>query len=264
MEQPARRIPLAMILTILVGGISALFSFSGYVLAAPNLQEIVSGENADPIPSILDATLGPIGAKIFLAIVVTAFISCVLSLQAAASRLLFAFGRDGMLPGHRWLAKVSPRSKVPTNALIVACTIPAVIAVLVWINADLLVPVTAFAVLGIYVSFQMVVLASLRQRLRGWRPAGPFSLGRAGLVVNVAALAYGIFAIYLLAQPGASGDFFTDWVVLIGLAVVAITGLAYLFLARPERESTAPEGDAVAVADEIRRRTGAVSTVRAD
>lgn len=262
-EQPARRIPLAMILTILVGGVSALFSFSGYVLAAPNLQEIVSGENADPIPSILDATLGPIGAKIFLAIVVTAFISCVLSLQAAASRLLFAFGRDGMLPGHRWLAKVSPRSKVPTNALIVACTIPAIIAVLVWINADLLVPVTAFAVLGIYVSFQMVVLASLRQRLRGWRPAGPFSLGRAGFVVNIAALAYGIFAIYLLAQPGASGDFFTDWVVLIGLAVVAITGLAYLFIARPERESTAPEGDAVAVADEIRRRTGAIDTVRA-
>jgi amino acid transporter len=262
--QPARRIPIAMILTILVGGVSALFSFSGYVLAAPNLQDIVSGVDADPIPSILEATLGPVGAKIFLAITVTAFISCVLSLQAAASRLLFAFGRDGMLPGHRWLAKVSPRSKVPTNALIVACTIPAIIAVLVWINADLLVPVTAFAVLGIYVAFQMVVLGALRQRAKGWRPAGPFSLGRAGFIVNVLALAYGIFAMYLLAQPGASGDFFTDWVVLIGLGVVAATGLAYLFIARPERGSTAPEGDAIAVADEIRRRTGAIPTVSSE
>ena len=50
----------------------------------------------------------------------------------------------------------------------------------------------AFAVLGIYVAFQMVVLASLRQRIRGWKPAGPFSLGRWGFVVNVAALAYGV------------------------------------------------------------------------
>ncbi len=40
--QPARRIPVAMILTILVGGVSALFSFSGYVLAAPNLARPVT------------------------------------------------------------------------------------------------------------------------------------------------------------------------------------------------------------------------------
>ena len=139
-ENPARRIPKAMILTILVGGVSALFSFGGYVLAAPDLQAIVSGEDADPIPAILESTLGPVGAKLFLVVAITAFLSCVLSLQAAASRLLFSFARDGMIPGHRWLSKVSATSKVPTNALIVACTVPALIAVLVWLNADLLVP----------------------------------------------------------------------------------------------------------------------------
>ena len=55
----ARRIPRAMMMTILVGGVSALFSFCGYVLAAPNLQEIVNGDDADPIPAILEVTLGP-------------------------------------------------------------------------------------------------------------------------------------------------------------------------------------------------------------
>lgn len=259
--RPAKRIPIAMIMTILIGGVSALFSFGGYVLAAPNLAAIVSGEDPDPIPSILDSTVGPIGTKVFLVVTVTAFISCVLSLQAAASRLLFSFARDGMLPGHKWLSKVSPRSNVPTNALIVACTIPAALAVLVYINPDLLIPITGFAVLGIYVAFQMVVLASLRQRIKGWRPAGPFSLGRWGIVVNALALAYGIFAMVLLAIPGSSGDFFADWVVLIGLGVVAISGLAYLFIARPDRVSTAPEGDAMDVADEIRRRTGTIKTI---
>ncbi len=260
-ENPARRIPKAMILTILVGGVSALFSFGGYVLAAPDLQAIVSGEDADPIPAILESTLGPVGAKVFLVIAVTAFLSCVLSLQAAASRLLFSFARDGMIPGHRWLSKVTTGSKVPANALIVACTVPAIIALLVWLNADLLFPVTAFAVTGIYVAFQMVVLASLRQRFRGWKPAGPFSLGRWGLVINIVALAYGVFAIVLLVTPGTTGDFVTDFVVLIGLGVVLVTGLAYLLIARPDRKSDAPEGDAIAVANEIRLRTGAVPAV---
>jgi amino acid transporter len=104
---PARQIPKAMIMTILVGGVSALFAFGGYVLAAPDLQAIVSGKDTDPIPHILESTLGVVGAKIFLVVALTAFLSCVLSLQAAASRLLFSFARDGMIPGHRWLAKVS-------------------------------------------------------------------------------------------------------------------------------------------------------------
>ncbi|MBL3685516.1 amino acid permease [Leucobacter zeae] len=259
-SDPARRIPKAMMMTILVGAVSALFSFGGYVLAAPNLEQIVSGEVVDPIPAILEATLGTVGAKIFLVITILAFISCVLSLQAAASRLLYSFARDGMLPGHTWLSKVSEKSKVPTNALIVACTVPALICVLIYFNEGLLVPVTSFAILGIYLAFQMVVLASLRQRLKGWKPAGPFNLGGLGLVVNVLALAYGVFAMVLLATPGASGSFFTDYVVLIGLAVVLVSGLVYLFAARPDRKSDAPEGDALAVAEEIRRRTGAIET----
>lgn len=47
-----------------------------------------------------------------------------------------------------------------------------------------------FATLGIYLGFQMVVLASLRARLRGWIPSGACSLGRWGMPVTVAALSY--------------------------------------------------------------------------
>lgn len=254
-SNPARRIPLAMIMTIAVGGVSALVAFGGYVLAAPDLQAIVDGKDADPIPAILESALGPIGAKIFLVVALTAFLSCVLSLQAAASRLLFSFARDGMIPGHKWLAKVSPRSKVPVNALIVACTIPVILCLIIFVGPDeLLTQITAFAVLGIYVAFQSVVLASLRQRVKGWRPAGPFNLGKAGIVVNVVALAYGIFAMVLLAWPGHSGVFLNDWIVLIGLGIVAITGLLYLFVAHPDGKSDAPEGDAIQVAELLRAR----------
>ena len=94
-DDPTRRIPRAMQLTILIGGVSGLFSYAGYVLAAPNLQDIVDGTVADPIPSILEDTLGVPGSKVFLVIAVTAFVSCVLSLQAAGSRLLYSSVETG-------------------------------------------------------------------------------------------------------------------------------------------------------------------------
>ena len=258
---PARRVPQAMVLTILVGGVSGFLSYAGYVLAAPDLEAIVAGENADPIPSILVSALGTAGSKVFLVVTCVAFVSCVLSLQAAGSRLLYAFARDRMLPASRWLSHVSDKHTVPTNALLVVCVVPVLICLFVFWRPDTLPRVTAFAVLGIYVAFQAVVLAALRQRLKGWRPAGVWNLGGAGLAVNVVALAYGLFAIVLLLQPADAEAFLDRWIVAIGLVVVAGTGLAYLLLARPDASSThVPEGDAVEVASrlrEIRQRAGA-------
>jgi hypothetical protein len=40
--------------------------------------------------------------------------------------------------------------------------------------------------------------------------------------------------------------------VLIGLGVVVVAGLLYLFIARPDRKSSAPEGDAILIADKLR------------
>jgi amino acid transporter len=254
---PTRRIPKAMILTILVGGVSGLLSYAGYVLAAPDaqLQAIMAGEDTDPIPTILESSLGTAGSKVFLLVAVTAFISCVLSLQAAGSRLLYAFARDRMLPASGWLSHVSERHAVPTNALLVVCVVPVLICLFVFWQPDSLARVTAFAVLGIYIAFQAVVLAALRQRLRGWRPAGLWNLGPAGLVVNVLALAYGIFAIVLLIKPAPGTETFLDrWIVAIGLVIVAGTGLLYLFLARPDRHSAdIPEGDAREVAQQLQQ-----------
>ncbi len=253
-DNPTRRIPKAMMLTILVGGVSGLLSYVGYVIAAPNLQDIVDGKDPDPIPSILESSLGTVGSKIFLCVAITAFISCVLSLQAAGSRLLYSFARDRMLPGSAWLSKMSARHAVPANALLVACVVPILICLYIYARPDQLPRVTAFAVLGIYIAFQAVVLAALRQRVKGWKPAGDWSLGRWGMVVNVAALCYGVFAMILLVKPPPGSEAFMDrWVVVIGLAAVVGSGLIYMAAARPYRHSdSVGEGDAIEVAEMLR------------
>ena len=238
----AREVPKAMYLTIFVGGVSALFSFSGYVLAAPDLEALAA--SATPIPDVLTATIGEGGMRAFLVIAVMAFISCVLSLQAAASRLLHSFARDEMLPASGWLSKINDRSKVPTNALIVASVIPMALSVVVYFDATTLLPITDFAVAGIYIAFQSVVLAALWQRMKGWKPAGPWNLGSWGIVVNIGALAYGVFALYQLIVP--------DPLAQGGVALVLGVGAVYLFIARPDKRSNAPHSDAIKVSEAIR------------
>lgn len=257
-KNPERRIPLAMILTIVVGLVAAFVAYAGFLLAAPNLADIVAGNVADPIPEIVRGSTGDLGMNLLLVVAATIFLSAALSQQAALSRLLFSFARDGMLPGSRWLSKlheeVGGSGAVPRNAMVVACIAPMLITVWLYFKPDSVVAVTAFAVLGIYVCFQMVVLAALRQRIKGWRPAGPWTLGRFGLVINVLALIYGVAAMVLLAVPGDPSLGFVDrWIVLIGLAVVLVLGGGYMLIARPYGSSDAPEDDAIEVADRIRR-----------
>lgn len=243
-KNPSKKIPLAMILSIVFGAISAIISVLGYLLSSPDLINIVNGKTADPIPAILNDALGDTGAKVFIVIAIIAMLSCILSLQAALSRLIFSFSRDNMLPGSEWMAKISKNS-VPDNAMVISCLLPLLVCVWVYFQPDNLSRITAFAVIGIYISFQMVVLAALRQRLNGWKPAGEWSIGGWGMVVNILALAYGLTGIWLLAQPVESSDFIDRWTVLIGLAVVVVTGLIYMAIARPYGRSRAPENDAI-------------------
>lgn len=243
-KNPSKKIPIAMILSIVFGALSAMVSILGYLLASPNLMNIVNGKITDPIPAILNEALGETGATVFIIIAVIAMLSCILSLQAALSRLIFSFSRDQMLPGSTWMSKLSKNS-VPDNAMIVSCLLPVTICVWVYFQPDNLARITAFAVIGIYISFQMVVLAALRQRLKGWKPAGEWSVGGWGMLVNVLALAYGLCGIWLLAQPAESSSFIDRWTVLVGLAVVVVSGLVYMVLARPFGRSNAPEDDAI-------------------
>jgi membrane protein YdbS with pleckstrin-like domain len=79
-------------------------------------------------------------------------------------------------------------------------------------------------------------------------------LGRWGYPVTVAALVYGIVAMFILAKPSTdmSLSFVDRWIALIGFVIVAVVGLVYLLVAKPEARSAAPEGDANEVAATLR------------
>ncbi len=243
---PGRRIPRAMRMTIYVGGAAATFVALALLLSVPDIGAVVSGEDADPVTTVLSAAFGSVGYKVVLGIVLISFLSCAMSLQAAASRLTYSYARDDMLAGSAHLRRFSTARHVPPYALAVAAVVPAVIVVGSIFSEDALTKIVSFAALGIYIGFQMVVLAALRARLRGWVPAGSFTLGRWGTAVNVAALLYGVAAIVNMSWPRTPDlPWYDDWIVALSGALVIAIGLVYMLVARPYDRGRAPAGDAV-------------------
>lgn len=225
---PSRAIPRAMRLTIYIGGAAAMFVCLALVLAVKDIGMVIAGQDTDPVWTVLTSNFGETGARMVLVVVLISFLSCVLSLQAAASRLMFSFARDKMLPASAALARLSS-THVPNVALIICGIVPAVIALGGYYLTNAVAVVVSFAAVGIYLAFQMVVLAALSARLRGWKPSGPFNLGVWGLPVTLAGLAYGIGAIVNLAWPRMpDAAWYQNYAVVLTSCIVVVAGLVVL------------------------------------
>ncbi len=243
---PGRLIPKAMRRTIYIGGAAATFVCLGLILAVSDIPAVISGEDADPVSTLLSDAFGPIGSRIVLAIVLVSFLSCAMSLQAAASRLAYSYGRDDMIMGSSLLKKFSHTRHVPPYALLVAAIVPAAIVAGSYFSTDAITKIISFAALGIYIAFQMVVLAALRARLKGWVPSGKYSLGAWGLPINIVALVYGVIAMVNMAWPRTpDAPWYDNWIVALSGAVVIVVGLVYMALHPLHDRSTAPYDDAI-------------------
>lgn len=245
-KNPGVLIPKAMRRTIYIGGAAATFVCLALILAVTDIPAVISGEDGSPVDTILQQAFGPIGSKAVLVIVLVSFLSCVMSLQAAASRLAYSYGRDNMIIGSKYLKKFSAVRRVPPYALILAAIIPAIIVIGSKISEDALTKIISFAAFGMYLGFQMVVLAALRARLKGWKPSGKYQLGKWGLVVNIAALVYGVIAMINMCWPRTPGvPWYDNYIVLVSGVVVVALGLIYMAVHRSYGSSDAPYDDAI-------------------
>ncbi len=243
---PGVRIPKSMRRTIYIGGAAATFVCLSLILSVTDINAVISGEDADPVGTVLTEAFGETGSKIVLVVVLLSFISCAMSLQAAASRLAYSYGRDKMIIGSGLWSKFSQTRHVPPYALLLAAVVPALIVISAKFSTDALTKIISFAALGIYIAFAMVVVAALRARLKGWRPSGKFQLGRWGMPITIAALVYQVIAMLNMAWPRTPDASFVDnYIVAISAAVVIGFGLLYMAIAKPYDRGDAPHGDAI-------------------
>jgi amino acid transporter len=180
--------------------------------------------------------------------------------------------RDGVLPWSARLARVNPRTGTP---ILPTVLIGAIAVAILFVNvgqAQLFTAVTGVSVVVVYSAYLLVTGPLLIARLRGWPRtahddpgATRFSLGRAGLVVNVLAVLYGLFMAVNIAWPRAAvydpagGHWYLQWFAEIFVVGVAVLGaLAYLAV---RSSSTAPAASASAAAASASAASAAAEAV---
>ncbi|MFI9240629.1 amino acid permease [Streptomyces sp. NPDC053079] len=195
-----------------------------------------------PAQIFLDA-LGASGAKALLLVVIVAQLFCGNAEVAACSRMVFAFSRDGALPGSRWWRRVSARTGTPVPAVWLAVAAAGVLALPSLYSTTAYGAVTAVNVIGITPAYAIPVYLRLRHRDRFHR--GPWHLGRWSGPVGWAAVVWvgAVTVLFCLPQSRpAHGLVSVDTFNYAPVALLAVLGLAGLWWRVAGRHSYATPG----------------------
>jgi amino acid transporter len=231
-HEPRRNLPKAIIFSLTFIALVVMYSSLAIILAIPDLGAVASGAVADPVSDTLVSQLGAGVAKPVEVLFVIGFLASFLALQTSASRVIWAYSRDGALPGATSLARLSAAQKVPTVAICVTTLIGATLFLLSTVASNVYSLMVNFTVGGFFVAFLFPLVGNVIARLRGrWRP-GVFDLGRAGTAVGVVALVWAAFEFLNISWPRpVNAHRWLDWSVWIAIAIFAALGAAiYLSL----------------------------------
>ena len=193
---PRRNAPWGMILAIIISGITGYAMLIAFTLAIGDLSATATASN--PFIFVAEHAFGPKGGKALLCSVIVAMWCCGLSSVTTNARMIFAFSRDGGLPGSKRWARVSPTYRTPANAVWLSVAL----AFLAAIYSGALNVVISISMIGLYSSYIIPVILVLRARRRGqWNEVGPWNLGSWGAAVNIVAVIWTAFISVLFVAP---------------------------------------------------------------
>jgi amino acid permease (GABA permease) len=165
-----------------------------------------------------------------LFIVVGAQFYCGMSSVTANSRMIYAFSRDGAVPGSQFWHKINPRTRTPTNSIWFAAVGAFILGLPYLISPVAYFAVTSIAVIGLYIAYGMPILLRLLAGEKFQR--GPWHLGRWSYVVGWIAVIWIAFIaiLFVLPQvaPGNTTTTFNYAPVAVGVVLLYSGGYWFL------------------------------------
>lgn len=212
----ARTIPKGMIHAVLWSGVFGWLMLSAVVLAIPNMDE-AAAQPGNEFFWIMDQVV-PEGIKLALyAGIFVAQYLCGLATVTSASRMVFAFARDGGLPWSEKLKAVSPAHRTPVTAIWVS----SILAVLFTVYTPVYSTITAVCVIFLYISYVLPTAAGLFAYRRTWTHMGPFDLGVWFRPVALLSIAFCGLLFFIGVQPP------NDKALIVTLAFFAVTAAVW-------------------------------------
>jgi amino acid transporter len=228
-HEPRRDLPKAVIFSLVFIAIVVAYSSLAIILAIPDLGAVADGTVADPVYDTLTTALGAGVAKPVEVLFVIGFLASFLALQTSASRVIWAYARDGALPAAAALGRLRGAARIPVTAILVTTVIGAALFLLSIVASDVYSLMVNFTAGGFYLAFLFPLIGFLVVLLRrAWTPS-TFSLGRAALPIAAVAAVWAVLQFVNIAWPRPTFDErYLDWSVWIGVVVLGVIGAVLL------------------------------------
>jgi amino acid transporter len=153
--------------------------------------------------TIIETALSSAAAKAVLVISTVGQIFCGMACVTSASRMTFAFSRDGAVPGHSLWRKLN-RHRTPTWAVAFVAVFALIITIPAYKGNKAGLPVaflavTSISVIGLYIAYTIPIF--LRWRMGDRFVPGPWTLGRKYKWVNLIAIVWVGLCVIIFCLP---------------------------------------------------------------
>jgi amino acid transporter len=223
-HDPRRRAPVGIVSSVAVSAVAGFALVASLVLAVRD--PVATAGAPDAALQVLTGALGPLAGRFALGLAVVAMWFAGLSSVTSASRMLYAFARDDGLPLAGWLRRVNATTGTPLYATAACVAAPiALVAVTIPLSPAVFLAVAALATIALNASYAVPIALGAVARAQGrWRRPGPWSLGRAGVPVAWAAVAW--TALVLVVCTLANAAAMAGFAVIVGMLAALWTLVA--------------------------------------
>ncbi len=172
----SRAAALGMVMSVVVSVIFGFILLVAVTFAIPGPVGDTASQYGFAVQYIWQTSMGDKWAEFLLVIACVAQFFCGLASVTSASRMMFAFSRDGAVPGHNLWKKVS-RDRVPVNAVWAICVLSWALMLPTLKNPVVGYAVgTSVAVIGLYIAFVLPIILRYRKG-KSFEP-GAWTLGK--------------------------------------------------------------------------------------
>jgi amino acid transporter len=225
----AENVPPAIVRSVLVSVVTGWILLTTVVLAAPSLS-VAANQGEGAFLSIMNDVLPqPLALGLVAAIVLSQYL-CGLATVTSASRMAFAFARDGGLPFSHHIASVCPHRRSP----VVAVWTVSLASILFTIHTPLYATITAVCTIFLYLSYVLPTALGAWTHGRSWTVMGPWNLGRFYRPLAILSIIGCVVLIFVGIQPPNERAIELIGIVTLILAAVWFSWARYHFPGPPQ------------------------------
>ncbi|KAI0338750.1 APC amino acid permease [Trametopsis cervina] len=217
--------PIGIIMAIGVSAILGWFLILGLLFSIQDLPGTVGTATGEPVAQIFLDTVGEKGAIVLMVIVIGAMFFCGTFSVTSNSRMMYAFARDGGIPGHTFFHKVDAKRKSPVRSVWLACTLSFCLGLPSLGSAVAFSAATSIATIGLYISYAIPIALRViyaRKFVRGPFHLGPFSFPVA--ITAVVWIAFISVAFILPSENPVNSQTLNYAIVAVGIVLVYCMG----------------------------------------